>query len=302
LHLEHIAIVFNPKGGTASKSKVDELAGHLHLRGVRVTYLATTAQPGSAMNLARDAANQGVDLVVAFGGDGTACQVAEGLIGTTVPMAVFPGGTGNLFARSFYSNPTTQQFAEMLLSGKPQAVDMIEAEYQDQKGATQRRLFMVGFGIGKVSDAISTASPAFKRIFGRLVYVVKVALACLIPNSRKYELNALGDPITETVAALFAINVAPPMMANLSRGCNASDGLMDVIIFRAKSAWQLIGVACWLALGRPERSRHYRRLRTSEITIRCAKTMLPNIDGDPGVPTQNITLRVKPGAARMVVS
>jgi diacylglycerol kinase (ATP) len=302
LQLKHIAIIYNPKGGSASKSKVDQLAGILHLRGVEVELLATTAEPGSATKLARHAAETGAELAVAFGGDGTACQVAEGLIGTNIPMAVFPGGTGNLFARSFYANPTTEQFADMLLSGKPQPVDMIEAEYQDEKGANQRRLFMVGFGIGKVSDAISTASPAFKRIFGRLVYVVKVALACLLPNSRRYELQAVGDPITETVAALFAMNVAPPMMASLSRGCNASDGLMDVVIFRAKSAWQLIGVSFWLAMGRPERSKHYRRLRTSALTIRCSKTMLPNIDGDPGAPTREITLRVKPGAARMVVS
>lgn len=302
MNLKRIAVVFNPKGGSASQNRVNELAGHFLTRGIKVGFHATTPEPGSATKLARKAAEEGADLVIAFGGDGTACQVAEALRGGNVPMAVFPGGTGNLFARAFYSEPTPAQFAQMVLNGRPQPVDMVSASYKDLSGVGHNRLFMVGFGLGKVSDAISTASPVFKRIFGRLVYVLKVTLACLWPSSRVFELNALGSDRSETAAALFALNVTPPAMATLSRGCNASDGLIDVVIFRASNAWQLTGVAAWLALGKPERSKHYNRFRTSELTIRCSKPMLPNIDGDPGHPTKEITLKVEPGAVRMVLS
>jgi len=302
MDLKRIAIVFNPKGGSASKSKVNELAGQFLTRGIKVDFQATTPEPGSATTLARSAAADGVDLVIAFGGDGTACQVAEGLRGSPVPMAIFPGGTGNLFARSFFSPPTTEQFVHMILNGQPQPVDMIRADYKDLSGSAQKRLFMVGFGLGKVSDAISTASPLFKKLFGQLFYVLRVALACLWPNSRRFLLNDHGSQTSEEAAALFALNVTPPVMNTISRGCNASDGLMDVVIFRARNAWGLIAASFWLALGKPERSKYYRRFRTSELTIQCAKPMLPNIDGDPGVKTREIKLTVERGAVRMVLS
>jgi diacylglycerol kinase family enzyme len=300
--IKKLAIVFNPVGGSASEEKRNELAGYFQSQGIDVAFCATTPEPGSATTLAKSAVDGGAEVVVAFGGDGTACQVAEALRGSTVPMAVYPGGTGNLFARSFYSDPTPSQFAEMILKGKPQPVDLITANYKDLEGKDQSRLFMVGFGLGKVSDAISTASPFFKRIFGRLVYVVKVALACLLPGARRFQLSFHDQKSSEDAAALFALNVTPPVMATMSRGCNASDGMMDVVIFRGKNAWHLISVAFWLALGRPERSRHYCRFRTNELTINSGKSMLPNIDGDPGSYTKEITLKVLPGAVQMVLS
>lgn len=302
MDLKKVSIVFNPNGGSASENKVNELAGFLQTRAIQVAYAPTTAEPGSACKLAASAAAGGADLVIAFGGDGTACQVAEALRGGAVPMAVYPGGTGNLFARSFYSDPTPAQFGQMLLNGQPQPVDVVSATYNDACGNEQNRLFMVGFGLGKVSDAISTASPMLKRIFGRLVYVFKVTLACLWPTSRRFQLSFQANTAAEDAAAVFALNVVPPMMASLSRGCNASDGLIDVVVFRARRAWHLVSIAFWLALGRPERSRHYCRFRTSELTIRSSKMMLPNIDGDPGLPTREITLKVVPGAVRMIVS
>jgi diacylglycerol kinase family enzyme len=48
--------------------------------------------------MARDAAESGVDLVVSYGGDGTLMEVANGVMGTGVPIAVLPGGTGNAVA------------------------------------------------------------------------------------------------------------------------------------------------------------------------------------------------------------
>ena len=302
MNVKKIAIVYNPKGGSASTRKVEQLAGHFVTQGVEVQFSPTTAEPGSARSLARQAVDAGVDLVVAFGGDGTAEQVAEGVIGTDVAMAIYPGGTGNLFARSFYSDPTPERFASMVINGTPQKVDMIRADYTDVGGKAHSQLFLVGFGLGKLSDAISGASPVFKRIFGRLVYVLRVAIACLWPSSRRFELETPEGRLSATAAAIFALNVVPPAMTAVSRGCSASDGLMDVVMFEARNFWHLVGVAFCLAFQRPEQSRFYKRFRSKQLTISCHKPRLPNIDGDPGFKTKEVRLTVVPGAVQMVLS
>jgi len=296
-----IAIIFNPVGGSAKKGTVE--AVRRAFTGCAVGLCPTTAEPGSATKLAAAAVGDGCDLIVAFGGDGTACQVAEALVGTAVAMAVFPGGTGNLFARSFYAVPTPQQFVHMIASGTPQPIDMIELKFQDITGKDHNRLFMVGLGLGKVSDAISDASPVFKRLLGKLAYVIRVTLACFTPGARRFTFQAQGlDAHEQEAAAVFVLNVAPPTMSMISRGVNASDGLMDIAVFSGANVIQLATSAACLAFGCPERSRHYRRMRTQAVTIRSEVPVRPNIDGDPAEATREVHMRVLRGAVNIVLS
>ena len=75
------------------------------LRSLMVSALATrfevtaavTDSKGHAMSLAQEAAIAGIDGVIAFGGDGTANEVANGLAGTPVPLSCLPGGSANVY-------------------------------------------------------------------------------------------------------------------------------------------------------------------------------------------------------------
>src|SRR2546428_13547029 len=57
-----------------------------------------TAKPGDARRFAREARDRGVDVLVCYGGDGTAMQVAAGVVGREIPLGIVPGGTGNLLS------------------------------------------------------------------------------------------------------------------------------------------------------------------------------------------------------------
>lgn len=300
MHFKTAAIIFNPN---RSADTARELESKLTRRGIAVRLLETSAAPNSAADLARQAAAEGIDFVIALGGDGTACKVAEGLIGTRTVMAVFPGGTGNLFVRGYYNPPTTDQFVDMVLNGTPQAIDMVRLDYTDEGGTAHSDHLIVALGIGKVSDAISEASPAFKKWLGKLAYVIRVTLACLLPRAQRFSIQARDKQLSEDAAAVFVLNSTPPMMSMmLSRGCNASDGLLDVVVFKGRNTWHLIKIAACLAFGRPENSSHYSAFRTNELTISANGLVKPNIDGDPGMPTRKLKLTAEPGAVRMILS
>lgn len=302
MHFSKVAVIFNPKGGSARKSGLNQLMQTLIATGATVVALPTTAEPNSATELTKAAIADGADLVVAFGGDGTVRKVAEALVGTQTPMAVYPGGTGNLFARSFSSRPTSESFAAMIADGHPQPIDLIRYTCTAEDGSVETGLFLVAMGFGGLSDAISTADPAWKRVFGQLVYAVKVGRASLNPKITATSFATAHGDKKEHIATGFVLNVATPLMTNISRGCNASDGLMDVVALKATNFLQLLSTSFWLARCKPEQSKHYRRQRVSDIRLRFETPVNLNVDGDPGPSTKDLQLTVLPGAVNMLLS
>jgi len=301
---KRVAVIFNPKGGSAKTGLIDRLKAELAALGITLVQYTTTAAPGSARDLASQAAAEGADLVIACGGDGTVCQVAEGLMESGIPMAVLPAGTGNLFARAFNSQPDVTKFVELIASGRPQPLDMMLLTYNDQEGKPHEQLYLVAVGLGKISDAISFASAKWKQRLGKLVYVWRVLKACLSPNPVTYRFIT-DDGATETTArasAVFAINTVPPSMATLSRGCNASDGLLDVVAMRATGFFSLLNFSLRMASGRPDQSPHYLRMRAKKVRIETNRPVCPNIDGDPGHLTQAMEICTLPQAVKVIVS
>lgn len=336
---KRVAVIFNPVGGSAKAGVIQKLKAHFAELGIELIELTTTPAPGSARELSAQAATMDVDLVIACGGDGTVCQSAEGLIGTGIPLAVFPAGTGNLFARTFYSNPEPSRLVAMVAAGQPQPLDMVSMTYRGEDGSEHKQLFLVAAGFGRISDAISGATPKMKRLFGKLVYVVRMARACMNPGPVRYVFTpytqkplpvkadtgrdedrarpgntgsiavasaaqeyVAGTKFDVQAAAVFAINTVPPAMGSLSRGCNASDGLIDVVAITAGSFTRLLRTFSKFAQGRPDKADDYIRMRCPKLTIETSSPVTPNIDGDPGAPTRLIELTALPGAVQIIVS
>lgn len=90
---QNIQLVINPASGGDEPilNQINEIFGlHELTWDARVTH-----QPGDATRLTREALDNGADLIVSYGGDGTLMEVLNGMVGRSVPLAILPGGTGN---------------------------------------------------------------------------------------------------------------------------------------------------------------------------------------------------------------
>jgi diacylglycerol kinase family enzyme len=103
---------------------------------------AATERPGHAIDLTREAVLDGVEIVAALGGDGTVNEVANGLAGTDVPMAIVPGGMANVFARSL-GIPNDALAASHLLVGNAKG-----SPRQVTLGVVGGRYFTSNCGVG----------------------------------------------------------------------------------------------------------------------------------------------------------
>lgn len=97
-----ILTIVNPISGTKSKSDAHSLLETYLNKDLFDYEIRYTDHPGHATEMARKAAENGYDIVVAVGGDGTVNEVARSLVNTPTALAIIPCGSGNGLARHLF--------------------------------------------------------------------------------------------------------------------------------------------------------------------------------------------------------
>ena len=118
-----ILFLVNPKSGVSRKRRVPQMVGQYidHNRyDSRVCY---TQHARHAYELAKEAAANGVDVVVAVGGDGTVNEVARALVHTGTALGVIPCGSGNGFARHLGIPIGIKKSIEFINAAEPMNID-----------------------------------------------------------------------------------------------------------------------------------------------------------------------------------
>ncbi len=96
---QQIVFIINPKSGTGKQKGVEKLIEDL-LDADKFKYeVQHTQRKYHATQLAKEAVEAEVDIVIAVGGDGTVNEVAKGLVGSTTALGIIPCGSGNGLAR-----------------------------------------------------------------------------------------------------------------------------------------------------------------------------------------------------------
>jgi diacylglycerol kinase family enzyme len=139
-------LIVNPRATTVS-ARLKNLVAYA-LRGRYEVSAVETESQNHATVLVRDAAEGAYDLVVAFGGDGTANEVANGLAGTDVPLTLLPGGCTNVACRMLGIPTDVVDATEHLLGladdPRPRTIDL---------GRVNGRYFLFSSGAGLDADA-----------------------------------------------------------------------------------------------------------------------------------------------------
>lgn len=117
--------IINPISGAIRKpDRIIQLI-HESWRDSKIDYeIKKTAHRGNAIELAKEAVNNGTDLVIAVGGDGTINEVGRGLVGSEVMLGIIPAGSGNGFARNFSIPLSIRKAIEVLKQPRVIKIDV----------------------------------------------------------------------------------------------------------------------------------------------------------------------------------
>lgn len=220
---KRIQVIINPASGK-DQPTLSMLNNVFHDADVKWE-VAVTHDPGDARELARTAVKARVDLVAAYGGDGTITEVATGLAGSTVPLGVLPGGTANFFAAGLEIPMALEDAASLLIGDDSKVIRMDMGRVQDQH-------FMIGIGIGLVGAVADGADRERKDRLGFLAYVAAAFEALRDARVSRYRLTLDGKKVETEGVTCVVVNMGHMKFAGaqLFPSIDRSDGLFDVMV------------------------------------------------------------------------
>lgn len=139
--MDSAVLITNP-AAEATSQHIKEVIAKALSADLRLE-VVDTAAPGHATEVASEAVRSGCDLVVAFGGDGTMNEVANGMVGSDASLAILPGGNANVVCRNLGLPSDIVEATAHLLNGlrtrRTRRISM---------GSTGGRCFLVSCGLG----------------------------------------------------------------------------------------------------------------------------------------------------------
>ncbi|MEZ0446576.1 diacylglycerol/lipid kinase family protein [Cellulomonas sp. ICMP 17802] len=222
-------------------------------------YETTIADPGVGQT--RKAVGEGADVVVAMGGDGTVRAVAEGLVGTGIPMGLMPLGTGNLLARNL-DLPLSDPLAAMriALEGRDRTIDVgwlrvlrwesdlddpvTEAAEEQPDDLPRDHIFLVIAGLGFDAAMVADTDEHLKARVGWIAYFV-AGMRHLHGRRTRVHVRLDDQPMTTTRLRSLLIGNCGRLPGGLTLLPDAvvDDGWLDIAAIDTRG-----GVAGWAQL------------------------------------------------------
>lgn len=269
-------LIFNPCSGNGNPEA--ELKQIVSLLEPEIKLDIRYTKPDlETSQLAHEAIAQGVDLVIASGGDGTVSAVAEALITTEIPLAVIPRGTANAFSVALGIPTNIPDACQTILYGLIRAID----------GATcNGKPCILLAGIGWEAETVEQADRKAKNWFGAMAYLVAGIEQLWDIKSFQVELEIEGEISSLRAIAVTVANAAPStsVLAQGPGGVIPDDGLLDVTILSTQTEMSTLGAVSSLMTGalRGVASQHndVLYLRTNRIKVTTNPPQKVTVDGE----------------------
>lgn len=215
-------LIFNPVAGQGDPDQ-DLLTIQSLLEPEIALDIRLTTPEVDAGQLAREAVERGVHMIIVSGGDGTISAAAEAVVRTSIPLGVISRGTANAFASALTLPKTIEAACETILQGRPKVVDA---------ALCNGKPMVLLAGIGFEAEMVEKADRETKNRFGMLAYIMAGVQQLREFDSFEARIETPEKVITLTAGAVTIANAAPPtsVLAQGPAGIICDDGLLDLTV------------------------------------------------------------------------
>jgi diacylglycerol kinase (ATP) len=265
--------IHNPISGRGNaRAKLARIREVLHARGAQLEVIDTKCA-GHAGEIAATL-DADVEAVLVAGGDGTTCEVVNGLGERALPMVLLGKGTENLLARQMNMPSAPDEVAAALLDGQVVTRDA---------GMINGRLFLSVAGIGFDAECVHRLYAVRRCNITHVHYFWPIWRTFWEHRFPELRVQIDGEMVFNGCGLIVL-----GMMDRYSIGfrvlpeARANDGLLDVSIFPCASRWELVAHAARVAMVRHvgRAGVVYRQCRS--VTVQSPERVPIETDGDPG--------------------
>lgn len=260
--------------------------------GLDAPYVMTEA-PGHATELAVDAVGEGVGTIIAAGGDGTVCEVVEGLHRAGGGrLAILPLGTGNDAARTLGIPLRLPDAVRTILAGRTRRIDLLSVD---------GRVVLNAIGAGLTGE-INRRAAAIKMIRGIAVYMATAVASLFSYRAPEVRLDADGRSWQGTMTML-AVHNGPTTGGGfrLTPAARPADGLLDVCLVEGMGVLRRVTRLVAGLRGRLGRMPGTLELQTASFDLSFNEPIPVHLDGNQWeLKPPRASFAVLPGALEVV--
>lgn len=266
-----IVFIMNPISGTSAKKDIPYLIEELLDKEQFDYSIRETEYAGHAYEIAKESKEQGIDIVVAVGGDGTVNEVGRALVHSNTALGIIPTGSGNGLARHL--------LIPMKIKGAIQVLNDCEITDLDY-GIINEHPFFCTCGVGFDAFISEKFAEAGKR--GPITYLENILKEGLKYEPETYEIEAENGTIKKKAFLISCANASQyGNNAYIAPQASMSDGMIDVIIMEPFDALEASQISIEMFNKTLDKNNKIKTFRSKEIKIYRKAPGVIHYDGDP---------------------
>ena len=287
-----IIFVVNPISGTQGKKAILRWIDERMDKSIHDYSIVKTEYAGHATQIAAAAVNEGIDTVVAIGGDGTINEIARSLVHTSTALGIIPCGSGNGLARHLRIPMDPKAAINIINHGKRLSIDY---------GKINNIPFFCTCGVG--FDAFVSLKFADSGKRGLLTYLENTLHESLTYQPETYEIENEEGSVKHK-AFLIACGNASQYGNNayITPQASVTDGLMDVTILEPFSVLDVPSLSFQLFNKTIDQNSRIKTMRAQKIKIHRSKEGVLHFDGDPLMAGKELEVEIVPKALQVIIS
>ena len=243
--------------------------------------------PGAGQT--RRALDEGVDVVLVAGGDGTVAQAVGVLAETHIALGLLPIGTGNLLVRNLGLPLDLGEALDCAAGSGRDHIDVLQAD---------GRCFAVMAGLGFDATMMRETDDAGKTRFGWLAYLGGGFRALRRTPRRRYAISVDGRPHVRITALAVMIGNVGQLQGGMDvlPDADPRDGRLDVIVLAPRTWPDILGLVARVAGGHVRTSPRTTMFQGRTVTVSVDKPVAAEFDGDYSGEISRLTVAVVPKA------
>ncbi|HEX3053968.1 MAG TPA: diacylglycerol kinase family protein [Aggregatilineaceae bacterium] len=291
--LKRVHVIINPASGSDEPilAPLNTVFRDLHIDW----QIFVTKRPHDAERYAQQAVAMGVDVVAVYGGDGTVLEAASGMRGSTIPLAILPGGTANVLSIELGIPRDLKEAAALIGAPNPtlRPVDM---------GLVGDHMFF-HLGLGLEGEMIEATDREAKSSSGMMAYIVSTLKRLRNPPLARYRITMDGQTVELDGVNCMVTNFGSVGLGQikLSHAIDMSDGLLDVLVIKDTNLSTLLTAASdAIFSGDLSNSDSLKHWQAKEVVIEADPPQAATRDGEI-LDLEEIRATVVPGAVQVLI-